>query len=498
LTVTSPSVPRAPDVEAGAPRRVSRSARWTVIGAIVLLAVSLGIVLWARTRPSFDSYGWLVWGHQTLSGSLNTNAAPSWKPLPYIFTVPYALFGHYEMWLWMVTCLAITLGGSVAAGRIAYRLTLAAPPGEDPERWRSDRRVRYAGILAGVFAAVALVGIQDWWHYVLSAQSDTMIAALCLGAIDCHLSGRPRWAFVLGALASLGRPEVWPFLALYSIWAWRAIPSMRWLIGGGIVVLLLLWFGVPAITSRSPFVSASNAFGSGRRLRSNRVFGTIGRFLDLYATPLEIAALASVVWAAIRRERITLALAGGAAAWVLVEIAFSLHGWPGLGRYMFGAGAVMVVLGAVLAGRLLVEIPRFFSARLSPGGGAPAASWVGAVLVVALVGGLVPAAISSARTERHDVHTQRIRTKEIDELAGAVSRLGGAARLNACGEPLSRLEYQTILAWTLHVNVAAVGFKYAEAIHHGNPIVLFTPLPQGGWVVQAVHQIRPSCLSVPH
>ena len=30
----------------------------------------------------------------------------------------------------------------------------------------------------GVFAAVALVGIQDWWHYVLSAQSDTMIAAL--------------------------------------------------------------------------------------------------------------------------------------------------------------------------------------------------------------------------------------------------------------------------------------------------------------------------------
>jgi len=57
---------------------------------------------------------------------------------------------------------------------------------------------------------------------------------------------------------------------------------------GGIVVLLLLWFGVPALTSRSPFVSASNAFGSGRRLKSNRVFGTVDRFLDLYAAPLEI------------------------------------------------------------------------------------------------------------------------------------------------------------------------------------------------------------------
>ena len=83
-----------------------------------------------------------------------------------------------------------------------------------------------------MFAGVALLGIRDWWHYMLSSQSDTMIVALCLGAIDCHLSGRPRWAFVLGALAALGRPEVWPFLALYAIWAWRAIPSMRWLIGG--------------------------------------------------------------------------------------------------------------------------------------------------------------------------------------------------------------------------------------------------------------------------
>lgn len=463
---------------------------------VLLLVVSLAIVLWAKTRPSFDSYGWLVWGHQTLHGSLNTNAAPSWKPLPYIFTVPFALFGHYEMWLWMVTCLAITLGGSVAAGRIAYRLTLLPARGEDPERWLADRRVRYAGIAAGVFAAVALVGIQDWWHYVLSAQSDTMIAALCLGAVDCHLSGRPRWAFALGVLASLGRPEVWPFLALYSVWGWRAIPSMRWVISAGIVILLLLWFGIPALTSRSPFVAASNAFGSGRRLHSDRVFGTIDRFLDLYPTPLEIAALASVVWAAIRRDWITLALAAGAVAWVVIEIAFALHGWPGLGRYMFGAAALMVVVAAVLVGRLLVEIPRWVARRLP--GGVPAFSSAGALLVVLLIGFLVPPAISSARGAKRGIDYQRIRTKEIDRLAAIVTQLGGTKRLTACGEPLTRLEYQTVLAWTLHVNVARIGFKYGEAIQHGNPIVLFTPIPQGGWVVQAVHQVRPSCLGLPH
>src|SRR5207253_5127230 len=133
---------------------------------IALLAISLAIVLWARTRPSFDSYGWLVWGHQTVAGALNTNAAPSWKPLPYVFTVPFALFGHYEVRLWMVTCVAISLGGAVFAGRIAYRLT-----GGDRYRW--------AAVAAGVFAAAALLGTRDWWNYMLSAQSDTMIAALC-------------------------------------------------------------------------------------------------------------------------------------------------------------------------------------------------------------------------------------------------------------------------------------------------------------------------------
>jgi hypothetical protein len=332
---------------------------------------------------------------------------------------------------------------------------------------------------------------------MLSAQSDTMIVALCLAAIDCHLSRHPRWAFVLGALASLGRPEVWPFLALYAIWSWRAIPTMRWLIAAGILILLLLWFGVPALTSRSAFVSASNAFGSGRRLRSDRVLGTIDRFLDLHETPLELAALASLVWAALRRDSTLLLLGAGCAAWVVVEIAFSLHGWPGLGRYMFGAAGVMVVLAAVLVGRLLTAMGPLVAARLRRPQLSAAAAWVGAALVAALLGSLIPAAISRARLERRDLHEQRLRTKEIDRLSGIVTRLGGAARLRACGEPLTRLEYQTILAWTLHRNVAAIGFKYGQAIAHGNPLVLFTPVPQGGWIVQGVHQRLAECRSLP-
>ena len=397
----------------------------------MVLAVSTGIVLWARTRPGFDPYGWLVWGHQALAGALNTNAAPSWKPLPFLFTVPYAIFGRYELWLWMITCVAVSLGGSIAAGRIAYRVTLW--PVAEPAKAR-----RYAAIAAGVFAGLALLGIQDWWHYMLSSQSDTMIAALCLGAIDCHLSGRPRWAFALGALAALGRPEVWPFLAIYSIWAWRAIPSMRWVVGVGIAAVLLLWFGIPAITSRSPFVAASNAFGSGRRLKSDRVFGTIGRFLDLYSTPLEIAALLSLVVAALKRDLVTLVLGAGAVAWVVIEVAFSLHGWPGLGRYMFPAAAVMVVVAAVLVGRILADLPAWLAARLPALRASGAGLAAAIVLTAVLVGTLVPSAVSRARTEHRDLKVQRLRTKNINRLSAhgrPARRAGPAERLRRAADP---------------------------------------------------------------
>jgi multisubunit Na+/H+ antiporter MnhB subunit len=294
---------------------------------------------------------------------------------------------------------------------------------------------------------------------------------------------------VLGALAALGRPEVWPFIGLYGIWMWVRIPSTRWLVAAGGVLALLLWFGIPALTSRTPFVAASNAMDSGRALRGNKVFGTIGRFLQLNAWPVEVAALLAVVIAAVRREKVTLMLAAGIVVWVVIEIAFALHGWPGLARYMFEAGGVLVVLAGIGVGRLLSDLPALV--------GAP--RWAGVGLVVLLVAGAAPWAVSQARAEHKDIREQRARTREINDLHSVLVGLGGAARIRGCGESLTRLEYQTMLAWTLHVNVAKIGYKYSQAIAHGNPIVLFTPYPTGlGWKVQALHQVSPGCGSLPH
>jgi len=116
------------------------------------------------------------------------------------------------------------------------------------------------------------------------------------------------------------------------------------------------------------------------------------------------------------------------------------------------------------------------------------------VIVVALV----PPAVSRARSEHRDIRGQRARTAQINKLTGTISALGGASRFKPCGEPLTRLEYQTILAWTLRLNVARVGYKYGPAIVGGRPIVLFTPLSHGGWHVQALHQRLAVCQSLPH
>jgi len=429
--------------ESGAPaiRAVGRHP-WT-FGTGLLVLVSIAVVRIANGRPGFDPYGWLTWGQQTLKLTLNTNAAPSWKPLAYVFTVPYALFGHFQLWLWMTTNL----------------ITQASPQ-------------------------------YSIWHYILSDQSDPMIVALCLGAIDCHLSGRQRWALWLGVLAGLGRPEVWALLGPYGVWLWLRRPELRWMLVAAVVVMAAMWFGIPAISSRSPFVSADNAFYSGRRLTHNQIFGTIGRFLDLMPRGLELTALASVALAGWRRDRVTLALAGAVVVWMVIEIAMVLHGWPGVPRYMFEPAGLLAVIAGIGIGRLLAAPPRLDR----PAGLAAVAVAAAAVISV------VPVAVSDARAEHRDLDQQRLRTRTLNLLGTEIAGYGGGARFRACGEPLTRLQYQSSVAWELGVNVANVGFKYGPAIDSRRPIVLFTPYPQAGsgWRISAYRQRATAfCRSLP-
>ena len=182
-------------------------------------------------------------GPRDARGSLDLGGAPSWKPLPYLFTVPYSLNGRFAMWMWMVDV------GRDLAGRGDLRRAHGLPPDRNEEG-----ESRWPAIAAALFAGVALLGIDQYMHDILSVQSDPMIVSLCLAAIDCHLSRRPRWAFWLLVLGALGRPEVWPFVGLYGLWAWWKIPAMRWMVYAGLPGDPAAVVRDPTITNHRPFV----------------------------------------------------------------------------------------------------------------------------------------------------------------------------------------------------------------------------------------------------
>jgi hypothetical protein len=448
--------------------RLLWSWRWPLgVGALLLVAVV--VVRWANTRPGYDPYGWLVWGHLTIHGKLDTNGAPSWKPLPFLFTVPYALAGLTAMWLWAITAVAISLSGLVFAARIAYRLTGAS--GRD----------RYAGYIAGACAAAFLWGINGYTHYVLSAQSDTMIVSLCLGAIDCTMNRRYKWAFVLMTLAGLGRPEAWPLIGVYAIWAWRSHPSMRPLLAFGLLLQPLLWFGIPALTSKSWFTAGNIALKSPRALHENKLLGELGRFTRLTETSVYLASLVTIAYGLLKRDRTILLIIGAALLWVIVEVAFVLHGWPGVARYLFEPGAVMTVLAGAGIGLLLLELPKLsrrLKLRVSPLVGTLAA----AVLIAAVLIPLVPAARNRIDVERADLKLQRERTKMVNHLPGLIAQLGGAKKLFYCGKPTSGIGWQSVLAWELGVNVGELFWTpHLNQVHH-DPVVLFRDMP-GAWKV---------------
>jgi hypothetical protein len=434
--------------------------------------VSVLFVVLTRMKPAYDAYGWMVWGRQTLHWNLDTNGAPSWKPLTFLFTVPFALVARAQTFLWMSTAVIGALAGSLFGGRIAYRLTGPAPGRP------------YAPIIAATFAGLGVLGIAGYWHQILIANSDPMIVALCLAAIDFHLSKRYRLAFAMVLLAALGRPEAWPFALGYAVWAWWAVPGMRAIAVAGVVSIPLLWFGVSALTAKSWLRAGDLALNSVNELHGNKIIGVPRRLLGLYEAPMQIAAGLAIAFAVVIRDKVWLVLTGLALAWVAVEIAFALHGWSAVTRYLFEPEAVLVVLAGAGLGRVLAAgSPTSVAARLG-----------GVAIAAILIGSLIPTAVIRARGAHSEIVLRRHDAVRIKRLQDVIKQLGGPARIRACGQPVTLVGWQSTLAWETDLNVGNVGYKPARSIHKGNPIVLFQ-LHELGWRVIPIHTVpsNPAC-----
>ena len=298
---------------------------------------------------------------------------------------------------------------------------------------------------AAIFAGAAVLGIQQYFHYILSAQSDSMLVTVCLAAIDCYLNGRYRWAWWLLALAALGRPEVWPFAGLYAIWAWRKVPAMRWMLFAGrahqrvSVVRGADDHQRPARTS-----PASWRCRSPRECTSNKITCTVDRFTALDY----LADRARALWsrsglALLRRNRTVLVLAAAVRLWVVVEIAFVLHGFPGVPRYLFEPAGLTGVLAGVAFGWLLLDASRIHrrAARAGPGSRWRWCWWRPGS------GRDLPGPRSSTRTSSTSGRGPRRSTSS----AATINALGGYQPVLACGRPVINVEYVSIMAWYMHL-----------------------------------------------
>jgi hypothetical protein len=432
---------------------------WVVLGVCIVSAL---FVVVSDMRPSYDGFGFLVWGRQVLHWNLNTDGAPSWKPLPFLFTLPYAVAGRGQLWLWMGTAVAGAVFGSVFAARVAFRLT-----GPSPDR-------RYAPYVAGAFAGIAVLGINTYMHLVLIANSDPLIVAVLLAAIDCHLCRRYRLAFGMLVLASLGRPEAWVFAGLYGLWLMWKVPtaSMRLMVIAGLVFIPAFWFSIPALTSKSWFISGDLALNQQTVIHGNKIIGVINRFRSLYELPMQLAMLIGVVLAVLRRDRATLLVVGAAATWLIIEVVFAYHGWSAVSRYMIEPAAVMVAVAGGGIGWLLADMRTSKVLR-----------WLGPVVALGLIVALAPDARSRVRTMRGLIEDSRHSAKEIDRLHRVIDDDGGPDAVKACGQPVSFIGFQSTVAWFVNLNVGNVGFRPGKSIGRGDQIVLFKP-HDNGWQVR--------------
>jgi hypothetical protein len=398
--------------------------------ALIVLALTL-LTFLAPSAPTYDPWAWIIWGREVLHLNLSTVDGPSWKPLPVLLTTPFALFGSLAPDLWLFVARAGAIAGVVMAFRVARRL---------------------GGVPAGA-AAAAAYAVAPWTiRNAALGNSEGLLVALALAAIDRHLAGRPRHAFLLGLGAALLRPEAWPFLGVYGVWLlWRE-PALRKLVIAGFVALPALWL-LPELWGSGDLLRAAHraqtpransaAFADNPAVEVVRQFGTM-------LTPAMWVGLGALVVAAVLRigssrrdRRITFALVVAGAIWVGEVALMTNDGFSGNSRYLIMPAAIACIVAGVGIGWIARALPR----RVA--GGALA---VGVLAVAAAVGFAAPS-VHRLDAVRTSVYYQARLT---DGLRDAVAQAGGKDRLLACGTPYTGAFQVPAVAWLLHQHTTVV------------------------------------------
>jgi hypothetical protein len=429
-----------------APRLRTTVAAHPVLSAgafcLALAAISLALP-WT---PSYDPWAWIVFGREIVDPNLqfSTLAHTGWKPLPVLFTTPFGLFGATAPSLWLL----VPRASGIAALGLAVRLG-----------------ARAGGIAAGLIGALALL----------------------LGAVELHLSGRRGWAFALGALTGLARPEIWPLLGVYALYLW-VFERRRWPLLLGLPTIVALWVLPDWAGSGELFHTFHSATISGEPteiLHTSFPAATLsGRALGILVAPVWIAALIAAVQGWRERERVTLTLTVVALSWLVVTIGGEAVGYPAVPRYLVEPAAVC----CVLAGIGFAALPRLAPERAR------------VALIVLLVVASLPFAVARSIGLGHQVGAATGRAHDLTQLWRTVDRARAQVPVARLHPLIAPNDNATALAWKLHVKIYGVAQnpsrKVGIAFVKGNPPELTALRRMGAGVAPLASDGRWSALSV--
>jgi hypothetical protein len=404
-------------------------AAWWGGGLLALAVASLAL----PSAPTYDPWAWIVFGREIAGPGpgFSTIASTGWKPLAVIFTAPLALAGSAAPSLWLV----VVRFAGLAALALAFRLG-----------------ARGAGPIAGAIAALALLATTDWLRFLSAGNVEPLVVALMLGAIELHLAGRRQTAFVLGALAGLARPEVWPLVGAYA--AYLSFSERRWWpLALGIPAMFALWI-VPDWLGSGDLLHTFHLARISAEPQSLQGTGdpALGLLRDtgpLAPAPVWIGALCGLAFGWRARDRTVGALVFVAAAWVLFTVAATALGYPAVPRYLVAPVAICCVVAGIGA----VAVVRLAS---GPRGRA--------VLAVVLVAACVPFAVSRADGLYHQGADAKARAATLSALwraADRAQRLAPIARLHPIVEPGG---LENGLAWKLELQLHEVGRWFSPAV----------------------------------
>ena len=424
---------------------------------IGLSAISVVVISWV---PSSDPYAWIDWGQEVAShvGSspiaVGLAGGPSWKPFPAIFTTIFGLFGTAAPSLWLIIPRAAGLLALVAAFRLGRR---------------------FGGLAAGILAAIALCLLQDWLFYVARGASEPVVAALTLWAIDRHLSGATRLAYVLLFAATLNRPEFSIFLLGYAAYLWLRVPGSQVLAVSLLIAVPVAWLLPPLIITGNA-LQASNAALAGKGSPGSAV-AELRSAPTLVTVPVLVLAGVGFAFALVRRELTLQWLGVGAIVWalmvaVMTQVAYGfrvtcyrLPRWPVCWRVWPWCGS-----------------PRSRSPRRTLAGGRR--WWRGARGDAAVVDPRARDLVSQGHQANRAAYLQK-------RLFSAVDRVGGKRTVLPCRSSHVAINHTvaSALAWKLKVplhrvepSMRTTGFVF-RAPHFGE-VGLPPPIAHGRVVTQ--------------